>query len=114
MNAMDKNAPGFSAQDVLPPPPDMRKLGGTLKVVTTHLRPGYLRNNGIPFSADAVVTEYYDVHEDGGQKYLVITSIVEDPQYLYAPWVVSNQFRREADGSKWDPQPCILTLLPSN
>ena len=40
----------------------------------------------------------------------MITSIVEDPQYLYVPWVVSNQFRREADGSKWNPQPCELIL----
>ena len=32
--------------------------GGALKVVTTHLRAGYLRKNGVPFSADAVVTEY--------------------------------------------------------
>ena len=47
---------------------------------------------------------------EGGQEYLDTTSIVEDPQYLYAPWVVSNQFRREADGSKWDPQPCELIL----
>jgi hypothetical protein len=80
--------------------------------VTTHLKRGYLRNNGVPFSANVVLTEYYDVHEDAGQKYLVITSIVEDPQYLYVPWVVSNHFRREPDGSKWDPQPCEL-ILPS-
>jgi len=83
-----------------------------LKVVTTHMRPGYLRNNGVPFSANAVLTEYYDIHRDGGQEYLVTTSIVEDPQYLYVPWVTSNQFRKEADGSKWDPQPCEL-ILPS-
>jgi hypothetical protein len=43
---------------------------------------------------------------------MVITSIVEDPQYLFVPWVVSNHFRREPDGSKWDPQPCEL-ILPS-
>jgi len=111
MNAMDKNAPGFGGQEQGGAgPPDTRKLGGTLKVVTTHIRPGYLRSNGVPFSANAVLTEYYDVHKEGGQEYLVTTSIVEDPQYLYAPWVVSNQFRREADGSKWDPQPCELIL----
>jgi hypothetical protein len=79
-------------------------------VVTTHLKAGYLRNNGVPYSADAALTEYYDVHQDDGQEYLVMTSIVEDPQYLYVPWVVSNQFRREPDGSKWNPQPCELIL----
>lgn len=111
ISAQDPNTPGFRGQTpVGSAPPDTRKLGGTLKVVTTHLRPGYLRNNGVPYSANAVLTEYYDIHQDAGQEYLVITSIVEDPQYLYVPWVVSNQFRREADGAKWNPRPCELIL----
>jgi hypothetical protein len=113
ISAQDPNTPGFSGQTPQGmAPPDTRKLGGTLKVVTTHMRPGYLRNNGVPFSANAVLTEYYDIHKDTGQEYLVTTSIVEDPQYLYVPWVTSNQFRREPYGSKWDPQPCEL-ILPS-
>jgi hypothetical protein len=113
ISAQDPNTPGFSGQTPQGSlPPDMRKLGGTLKVVTTHLKPGYLRNNGVPFSANAVLTEYYDVHTDADQSYMVITSIVEDPQYLFVPWVVSNHFRREPDGTKWDPQPCEL-ILPS-
>ena len=87
-------------------------LGGTLKVVTTHIKPGYLRNNGVPFSANAVLTEYYDVHKRGNDEYLVQTQIVEDPKYLNAPWVVSSHYRREPDGSKWDPEPCEL-VLPS-
>jgi hypothetical protein len=111
ISAQDPNTPGFRGQTpVGSAPPDTRKLGGTLKVVTTHLKTGYLRNNGVPYSANAVLTEYYDLHQDAGQDYLVITSIVEDPQYLYVPWVVSNQFRRESDGSKWNPQPCELIL----
>jgi hypothetical protein len=111
ISAQDPNTPGFRGQTpVGSAPPDTRKLGGTLKVVTTHLKAGYLRNNGVPYSTDAALTEYYDVHQDAGQEYLVMTSIVEDPQYLYVPWVVSNQFRREADGSKWNPQPCELIL----
>jgi hypothetical protein len=111
ISAQDPNTPGFRGQAPQGSlPPDTRKLGGTLRVVTTHLKPGYLRNNGVPFSANAVLTEYYDIHTDAGQEYMVVTSIVEDPQYLYVPWVVSNHFRREADGSKWDPQPCELIL----
>jgi hypothetical protein len=111
ISAQDPNTPGFRGQaPVGSAPPDTRKLGGTLKVVTTHLKPGYLRNNGVPYSADAVLTEYYDIHQDAGQQYLVVTSIVADPQYLYVPWVVSNQFRREPDGSRWNPQPCELIL----
>jgi hypothetical protein len=111
ISARDTDTPGFRGQTPAgSDPPDRRKLGGTLKVVTTHLKPGYLRNNGVPYSANAVLTEYYDIHRDAGQEYLVITSVVNDPQYLYVPWVVSNHFRREADGSKWNPQPCDLIL----
>lgn len=113
ISAQDPNTPGFSGQTPRGSnPPDTRKLGGNLKVVTTRIRPGYLRNNGMPFSANAVLTEYYDIHRDADQEYLVITSAVDDPQYLYVPWVVTNHFRREPDGSKWDPQPCEL-ILPS-
>jgi hypothetical protein len=114
ISAQDPNTPGFKDASMAspPPPPDTRRLGGTLKVVTTHIKPGYLRNNGVPFSANAVLTEYYDVHKRNGDEYLVQMQIVEDPKYLDAPWVVSSHFRREPDGSKWDPQPCEL-VLPS-
>ncbi len=37
---------------------------GNLKVVTTHLLPGYLRKNGVPYSANTVLTEYYDRIDD--------------------------------------------------
>jgi hypothetical protein len=112
ISAQDPNTPGFANASMAspPPPPDTRKLGGTLKVVTTHMKPGYLRNNGVPFSANAVLTEYYDVHKRGNDEYLVQTQIVEDPEYLNAPWVVSSHYRREPDGSKWNPQPCELVL----
>src|SRR5437667_11207055 len=70
----------------------VRPSGGALKVVTTRLKPGYLRKNGIPYSADAVVTEYYDrVTESNGVVYLVITTTVEDHQCVgyVAPYVFS-------------------------
>ena len=53
--------------------------GGTLHVVTTHMQPGYLRKNGVPYSGDAVLTEYYDRFEDDGNSYLIVTSVVDDP-----------------------------------
>jgi hypothetical protein len=79
----------------------------SLKVVTTNLRPGYLRKNGVPYSGNAVMTEYFDVAPlpNGGQV-LLVTTIVDDPQYLREPFIVSSQFKKEADGSKWDPTPC--------
>jgi hypothetical protein len=115
ISAQDPNTPGFRDASMAspPPPPDTRNLGGTLKVITTNIKPGYLRNNGVPFSAAAVMTEYYDLHKRGNDEYLVQTQVVEDPKYLNAPWVVSSHFRREPDGSKWDPQPCEL-LLPNS
>jgi hypothetical protein len=79
----------------------------SLKVTTTNLRAGYLRKNGVPYSENAAVTEYFDVAPipSGGQA-LLVTTIVEDPQYLQQPFIVSSQFKKEASGSKWDPTPC--------
>jgi hypothetical protein len=80
---------------------------GNLKVVTTHLRPGYIRKNGAPYSANAVLTEYWDLNvEDNGERWLVVTSIVHDPQYLRMDWITSPNFKGEPTGAKWDPSPC--------
>jgi hypothetical protein len=81
----------------------------TLEVTTTAIRPGYLRKNGIPFSTNARVTEYYDMfREPDGPDWFVVTTIVTDPQYLNTPWVTTSHFRKEADGSKWNPTPCAV------
>jgi hypothetical protein len=81
--------------------------GGSLKVVTSHLRPGYLRKNGVPYSADAVLTEYWDVSAGpNGDQWITITSTVQDDMYLREPWVTALNFKKERDGSKWDPTPC--------
>jgi hypothetical protein len=84
--------------------------GGSLRVVTTNLRAGYLRKNGVPYSERATVTEHFDVAPlpDGG-RLLLVTTVVEDPVYLTGPYVVSPHFKKEADGSKWDPAPCSST-----
>ena len=81
--------------------------GGSLKVVTTHMRPGYLRKNGVPYSGNATVTEYFDrTMEPDGSSYLIVTTIVEDPQYLTQPFITSTHFKRQADASGWNPTPC--------
>jgi len=79
----------------------------SLRVATTNLRPGYLRKNGVPYSEKAAVTEYFDIAPlpNGGQV-LLVTTVVDDPQYLRQPFIVSSQFKKEADASKWDPTPC--------
>jgi hypothetical protein len=82
-------------------------VGGSLKVVTIKLKPGYLRKNGIPYSANAGVTEYYDrVTTRNGDIYLVVTNTVEDPMYLTQPYLTSTSFRKQADASDWNPGPC--------
>jgi hypothetical protein len=79
----------------------------SLEVVTTNLRPGYLRKNGVPYSASTKVTEYFErfTEPDGGDHLMVMT-IVEDPVYLAVPYVTTSDFKPEPDGSKWDPSPC--------
>jgi hypothetical protein len=80
---------------------------GSIKSVTTQLRPGYLRKNGVPYGDRAVFTEYWDLHtETNGDQYIVDTNLVEDPVYLQTPWITTLHFKKEKDGSKWDPSPC--------
>ncbi len=80
---------------------------GSLKVVTTQLRPGYLRKNGVPYSANTTLTEYFDrVNEPNGESYLVVTTTVEDPMYLAQPFLTASHYRKQADGSGWKPVPC--------
>ena len=83
--------------------------GGTLNIVTTGMEMGYLRWNGVPYSEDAVVTEYFDRHGAFGQEWITVTTMVEDPTYLTQPFVVTSDFRKEADGSNWNATPCETT-----
>ena len=81
--------------------------GGNLKVVTTNLTGGWLRKNGIPYSDQATVIEYVDrFTAPGNSEWLVVTTAVTDPKYLTQEFVTSTHFRREPDGSKWDPTAC--------
>ena len=80
--------------------------GGTIKVVTTNLRPGYLRKNGVPYSENTVLTEYWETFKRDGDQWLTITTLVEDPRYLRQTRLVAIPFKKEADGSKWEPTPC--------
>lgn len=80
---------------------------GSLKVVTTNFKAGYLRKNGVPYSANAVLTEYFDrVNEPNGDSYIVVTWTVEDPTYLTTPFMLSTHFKKQADATGWNPTPC--------
>lgn len=80
---------------------------GTLVVNTTNLRPGYLRKNGVPYGASATMTEYWDlITEPTGEQRILLLIVVNDPVYLQQPWTVPVHFKKEPNGSKWDPTPC--------
>jgi hypothetical protein len=75
--------------------------------VTTNLRPGWLRRNGVPYSERTTVTEYFDRFPAPDEtEWMVVTTIVEDPAYLAGRYITSSHFRREADASQWSPRPC--------
>lgn len=80
---------------------------GDLKVVTTHMLAGYVRKNGVPYSANAVLTEYYDrLQGPNGDEWLVVTTEVNDPLDFTMPFVTTTHFKKEPDATGWDPQPC--------
>ena len=85
-----------------------RPMGGNLKVVTTKMRPGYLQKNGVPYSANAVLTEYFNrTIEPNGDSWLILTSIVEDPQFLTGPFIRSTHYKRLPDNNTaWEAEPC--------
>ena len=81
--------------------------GGDLKVVTTRLRPGYLQSNGVPYSQNTVLTEYFNRSiEPNGDSWLILTSIVQDPQNLNGRFFRSTHFKKLPDGAAWKPTPC--------
>jgi hypothetical protein len=80
---------------------------GSLKVVTTNLRPGYVRKNGAPYSDKTKVTEYFDLNTaPNGDRWLTVTTKVEDPVYFARPLLTSSDFKALADASGWNPTPC--------
>src|SRR5262245_41695808 len=97
-----------------PAPPNAVFEGGSLKVVTTNFREGYLRKNGVPYSENASITEY--IHRlpqhPNGDNWLLVITVIEDPKYLSQPFYTSTQFKLEPDGSKFSPSPCKTAPPP--
>ena len=86
---------------------DLMARGGSLKVVTTRMKAGYLRKNGVPYSANATLTEYYSVtNEPNGDHWLIVTAVLDDPAYLTQPFITSTHFKKQVDGARWSPSPC--------
>jgi hypothetical protein len=81
--------------------------GGNLKVVTTRLKPGYYWKNGMPYSGNIVLTEYFRTMElPDRSQWIRYTVIADDPENLTQPWIVNYAFKKLPDASKWNPTPC--------
>jgi hypothetical protein len=80
---------------------------GSLKVATSHLKAGYLRKNGVPYSENAALVEYYDmIKERNGDVMLVVTTVVTDPQYLREPFIITSHFKKQDSDAGWTPSGC--------
>jgi hypothetical protein len=83
---------------------------GSLKVVTTNLKSGYLRKNGVPYSENATLTEYFDVvRTRSNDVVLMVTAVVDDAKFLRQPFIVTSQFKKQGDAKGWEPTPCSST-----
>ena len=80
---------------------------GSLKVTTTMLSAAWLRKNGVPYSENTNLTEYFDrFPAPNGDEWLVVTTIVSDSKYLNQDFVTSTHFKKEANATKWAPAAC--------
>jgi len=96
--------PAWGSQRVIwmdgrPQPPDYEEYtfqgfstgvweGNMLTVTTTHLKPNYLRRNGIPSSDKRIITEHWTRHGD----ILTVVVVTEDPVFLTEPLVRSQNW----------------------
>jgi len=98
-----------------PAPPNSVFEGGSIKVVTTNFREGYLRKNGVPYSETATITEH--IHRlpqhPNGDNWLLVITVIEDPKYLTQPFYTSTQFKLEPNASKFSPTPCRTAPPPA-
>ena len=80
---------------------------GELKVVTNRLRAGYLRKNGVPYSANTTMTEFYHrMTAPNGDVWLTIVAEITDPDNLREPFVQSTHFKRLAPNATFKPEAC--------
>jgi hypothetical protein len=109
---LSRDLPGGGGQGLRggPPPRQQSQInrGGDLVVVTTGVREGYLRKNGVPYSEQATITEY--IHRlpphPNGDNWLHVITVVEDPKYLSQPFYTSTSFRLEPNDANFKPTPC--------
>jgi hypothetical protein len=103
-----QGGPVVDATGRLVVPKALQKDPDYLKVVTTNMRPGYLQKNGVPYSGNAILEEYFDSFTDpySGATWLTVNTVVNDPQYLVEPLITHVHFKKIPDASGWDPTQC--------
>ncbi len=70
---------------------------------------GYLRPNGVPYSENATVKEYFNTFTSAeAGTWLVVTTVVVDPDYLTTDLILSTQFKKEPNGAHWSPRACDI------
>ena len=76
-------------------------------MVTNRLRTGYLRKNGVPYSAHTTLTEYYHrMTAPNGDVWLTVVAEMTDPDNLREPFVQSTHFKRLAPNAPFKPEAC--------
>lgn len=79
--------------------------GDVLTVTTTHLKPAYVRRNGLPRSEKAWALEHFIRNGD----VLTWITIVSDPLYLTEPYIKSRNFTFDP-GYQITPYPCSVDI----
>ena len=84
-----------------------KAVTGDMKVTTVNLKGGFLRKNGVPYSDNTTMEEYFDVvKERNGDTLLVVTQVITDPMYLRQPFMISTHFKKQASDAGWKPSEC--------
>jgi hypothetical protein len=108
-----RGGPGGGGPPAAPPVAAPASFG-SLTIATDHMLPGLLRKNGLPYSGQSSLLEYWELQRDPitQTQYLLVTAALSDPVYLLRPYYYTVTFKKEADDSKWDPTPCTLSAAP--
>ncbi|MGH8141020.1 MAG: hypothetical protein ACREU2_00665 [Steroidobacteraceae bacterium] len=81
--------------------------GSTLVVSTSELKDAYMERNGLPSSSQETDTFFFTRHGDE----MTVMSVIRDPVYLEAPWVLARTLKLLSAGSVVnDP---ILYCMPA-
>jgi hypothetical protein len=80
---------------------------GHMKVVTRNLTPGYVRKNGVPYSANTVLTEWFDLLQiPGGDTIFLVNTELVDPTNFTQAFVTNTHFKKLPANATFTPEAC--------